>query len=344
MIGRAAWCWLLVAAVAVSLVAGGASAQQRELRLDDPGEDWGGAREPEPGSDEAVIAEIRRLIATRQPNGARKLARDFIESRRFTDSPWLAEAHLLKGDAWVLRGNEYKALFEYETVIREFPGSDAFVRALERELEIAILYMNGLRRKALGLRIADATLLGEELLTLVQERLPGSRLAERAALALGDYYYRVRDMRSAAEMYDIFLISYPASEHRQHAMRRRIFANIARFKGPRHDASGLLEARFLIEEYMGLYPADAEQSGLGDALLARLDESAAAQMLSVARWYLRTGDDVSARFMLTRLMRRHPRTVSAARAEQLISSRRLESPAWLTAAESADAIDAEVAR
>ncbi|TVQ61384.1 MAG: outer membrane protein assembly factor BamD [Phycisphaerales bacterium] len=347
--GGRAWGWLgpypcgmsrggqVVAgrAVLVSLVVSlslwacpaGAWGQQREYRLGDEG--WTVAREPEAGSDEAEIAEIRRLIAERRPNAARLMAKQFIESRRFSQSPWLPEAHLLKGDALVLRGDEYRALREYEEIIREYPGSEMFVRALERELEIATLYVNGFRRKAFGLRIANARDVGEEFLVLVQERLPGSRLAERAALELGDYYYRVRDMRAAAEMYDVFLVSYPRSEHRQQAMRRRIFANIARFKGPQHDASGLIEARFLIEEYMRLYPADAEQSGLGDALLARLDESAAAGMLETGRWYLRTGDEVSARFMLMRLINRHPRTVAAARADQLLDARDLRDPVWL---------------
>lgn len=330
--------WWRVAVLALVVSASLAGAQQREYRLDGDG-DWTVAREPEPGSDEATIAEIRRLIAERRPNAARLMARQFIESRRFTQSPWLPEAHLLKGDALVLRGDEFKALYQYETIIREYPGSEMFVRALERELEIATLYVNGFRRKAFGVRIADARLLGEELLVLVQERLPGSRLAERAALELADFYYRSRDMRAAAEMYDVFLVSYPRSEHRQRAMRRRIFANIARFKGPQHDASGLIEARFMIEEYMRLYPADAEQSGLGDALLARLDESAAAQMLSVARWYLRTGDEVSARFMLMRLINRHPRTVSAARAEQVLDDRDLREPVWLVRGVSASAAE-----
>src|SRR5690606_24336546 len=71
------------------------------------------------------------------------------------------------------------------------------------------------------------------------------------------------------------------------------------------------EARVLIEEYAAIDPVGARRAGLSDALTARLEESAAAQQLRKARWYLTRGDAVSARFMLRRVVRDHPRTVSA---------------------------------
>ena len=48
-----------------------------------------------------------------------------------------------------------------------------------------------------------------------------------------------------------------------------------------------------------------------EALVARLDESAAAAMLTTARWYIKRDDPVSARLTLSRLVRRHPRTGAA---------------------------------
>ena len=63
----------------------------------------------------------------------------------------------------------------------------------------------------------------------------------------------------AAETYDVFLTLFPKSEHRRKAMQRRVYSNIARFKGPKYDASGLVEAKFQIERFSAV-PAQAEQA------------------------------------------------------------------------------------
>lgn len=280
-----------------------------------------------PDADAETVAKARTLLAQVNANGggryaqqALKILNGFIDRQRLAEvkSSHLPEALLRRGDAQVLLGEEFEALYDYEEVIKIYPGSDQFVLALEREMEIAIRYLNGLRKKGLfGFRFEDGVPVGEELLIRVQERLPGSQLAERAGIELSDYYYRTRDLKMAAESYDVFTRNYPRSEYGQKALLRRIYSNIAQFKGPEYDASALIEAQQLIKRFVRYYPADAEQAGVGDALSARLDESAGAQMLEVGRWYLRRSDPVSARLILKRLFRRHPNTVAARDADKI---------------------------
>lgn len=295
-------------------------AQARTFELDESGQ-FEQTAIPEPGTDAAIIAEAREALANDQPSRARSILSAWIKEHEREENPYLAEAYLLRADAINMGGNEYKALYDYETVVGEFPASQEFVTALERELQIGLRYLNGLRRKFLGLRIESGAPIGEELLVRIQERLPRSQLAERAAIELADYYYRVREMEMAAEMYGIFIANFPESQHRKKAMQRRIYSNIARFKGPRYNAAPLVEAQYLIEGFAQAYPADAQAAGLTDALVARLDESLAAQMLTTAQWYLKEGDGVSARFTLTRLLREHPGTVAASRAADILTER-----------------------
>src|SRR5690606_11705729 len=155
------------------------------------------------------------------------------------------------------------------------------------------------------LRLDSAVGLGEELLIRVQERMPGSRLAERAALTLAENYYRRRQMRLASEMYGIYLANFPQTERREEAPRRQIYANVARFKGPRYDASPLIESEALIRRFQAEHPAEAEATGINQGLLVRIDESAAQQVLETARWYLQVADEPSALFTMRRLLRKH---------------------------------------
>lgn len=300
----------LLAAAAASLLAGAANAQQQVYEV--TGSGLKQTKAPEPGSDEATIAEARRLTADGEPSKAIDLLDTWIEANETSRNQWLPDAFLARGDAHLADDDEYKALVDYERITRDYAGSDLFVKALERELDIAKMYMGGLRKKSLGLfRIDSGIPIAEEIIMRINERLPGSRLAERAMLMLADYYYDQRDLRMAAESYDVFLTLFPRSEHRQKAMQRTVYANIAQFKGPRYDASGLVDAKFLVQRYQSQYPLDAERIGLDETLTARLDEQTARQLLEVAGWYERRGDPPSQRLTLQRLILRHPQTGAA---------------------------------
>ncbi|CAN0582570.1 unnamed protein product [Laminaria digitata] len=129
-------------------------------------------------------------------------------------------------------------------------------------------------------------------------------------------------------MYAIFRENFPDSPQVQRAMLREIESNIARFKGPRYDGAGLLDAKLLIEQYQLQFPADAIRSGITQGLNAWIDESAAQQVLDTARWYIKVNDEASARFILARLVRRHPATDAADEALDIMIGR-----GWVTFAE-----------
>lgn len=313
---------MLAAVTAVGVLCAPAAAQSGTFVLDGSGGDgWTESYTPEPGSDEAVIAQVRRLLAEGRASRARGLADRWIQQHKRSANPYLAEAYVLRGEAQLRSGREYKALFDLEIVVRDFPGSDAFVRANELELEIGLMYLGGLRRKLFGIRFEDARPVGEELLVRVQERMPGSRLAERAAIELADYYYRRRELDLAADMYAIFIHNFPESAYRERAALRQIYCNVAKFKGPAYDASSLQEAKILIEDFRADYPADAERLGITEGLLNRIDESSARQSLETALWYLRRGDEPAGRLVLRRLLRRHPASSAAAQGLEIMIER-----------------------
>ena len=324
----------LLALVCALALAGSALGLGSSFTLERDGR-WAVEREPEPGSDEAVIAEVRRHLAEDRPGAAfdridRWIKQNDPESQG--TSPWLPEAYLARGDALLAMNREFKALFDYEVVASRFPESSAFVRAIERELGIARLYSAGLKRRLMGVRWGETEDTAVELMIRAQERVPGSVLAEQAAIDLADHYFRKRDMALAAEAYDLYLLNYPQGPNRVKAMQRRIFANIAQFKGPSYDSSSLLDAELQIRRFGAELPTEAERLGIDDALLARVDESLAMQRLDTAKWRLRQGNLASARFLLRRLVKDHPRSTAAGEAIQMMTAR-----GWLLPGETGDA-------
>jgi outer membrane protein assembly factor BamD (BamD/ComL family) len=282
---------------------------------------WQSASAPAAGSDEAVLARARELLATDRPGAAHKVIDEWLRPRERTDHPLLPQAYLLRADATAADGNEYEALYDYEALIKNFPGAPEYVIALERELDIGVKYLNGVERKFLGVRWVDAAAVGEELLIRIHERLPGSRLAERAGIELADYYYRTRDLPNAAVAYELFLQNHPRSAYTMRARQRQIFSNLGRFKGPRYDSTKLLDSKVLIDRFQRDYPAQAEQLGLDEALAVRIDESSAEQMLDAANWHMARQDIAAARLIMNRLVRRHPQTATAQRVLAELQSR-----------------------
>jgi outer membrane protein assembly factor BamD (BamD/ComL family) len=276
---------------------------------------WKPMAEVDPASPEGQLAEARRALVAGDAERAEALVTSWIERHEL--HPLIAHAYLLRGDALLQQDDEYKALFDYEVVARVYPGSDAFVTALQREFEIAKQYAAGRNRKLWGIRWVGAEDEAQELLIRIQERLPGSRLGEQAGMELADYYDRKGEKRLAADAYDLFIENYPNSSMITKARLKLIYAHLATYKGPQFDPAGLDEAKLKLRELKVTEPATAQRVGT-DGLLLRIQESEAAKLLVNARWYLQTRDPVAAERTIRRLVLKYPRTVAAQDALALI--------------------------
>lgn len=308
------------AVVGALVISASAAGQSAEYRLDESRR-WTEAAGPEAGTDADLIAQARRLLAEDKPASAKKLLDPWIEANRRAGSPYLPEALLLRGDSLVAMDREFTALYDYEEVCKKHRESEVFADAVERELEIALRYAHGLKMRVFGVRWGDPEAVLVELLLRVNERLPRSQAAERAMIELADYYYRRRELAQAKDVYDAYVRTFPSGPNARHAAERRILCDVARFKGPRYNAAALIDAKVQVEQFERRYPFEADAKGINQSLVARLDESMAAQLLDTAEWYLKVGDEPSARVMLRRLVRDHPRTRSAAAAERIMVER-----------------------
>jgi len=284
------------------------AAQERYI-LD--GGKWTKQRQIAPDSAEGRLLAIRKTIAEDKFKEAEELADEWIKA--YPNHQLMAEALLVRADAKVGRRHYYRALFDYELMVRSYPGSEHFHLALEREYEIARIFGKGVKRRWLRMRILPASGEAEELFIRIQERAPGSEIGEKASLALGDFYFDRSEMTSAAEAYELFLENYPESRSRERVMLRLVESSLATFKGPVYDPTGLLDSAERIKQFQKEFPASAERLG-ADALLVRINESLARKDLTMAQWYDRQGRRVSALFLYRRIVRDHSSTAAASEA------------------------------
>ena len=299
---------LIALALAVLALTAPAGGQEQTFELT-PEDTWKRTKELDADSQQARLLRARQALLEGDPQRGEDIATAFID--QYPDSPLLPDAYLIRGDALLAMDDEYEALFDYEEIARSFPNSAVFVTALEREFDIAKQYANGRYRKLLGLiRILPAEDDAQEILIRIQERLPGSRLAEEAGMELADFYFRKRDLRMAADAYDLFVENYPRSKDINKARLRLIYSYLADYRGPVYDASGLAEARLRLEDLRIQEPGLAQRIGV-EALLVRIYESDARKMLVTANYYLSVADPVSAEFTIRRLLKRYPDSIAS---------------------------------
>jgi outer membrane protein assembly factor BamD (BamD/ComL family) len=313
-------CRWAIATILVMVAMRPAWGQQR-FRLDQG--QWQQQTQVAPGSAEGQIQAIRKALAEDRPGEARKMADAWIEANE--GHPLEVEAYLLRGDAKAAQQEYYDSLFDYEYVIRVYPSSEQFVTALEREFQIARIFAGGMKRKWLGMRILSARYEAEEIFIRIQERLPGSELGESSMMALGDLYYEQAEMTSAAEAYELFLENYPRSDLRERAMIRLIYANLATFKGPEYDPTGLIEAQQHIARFQDEFPVAAERVG-AMALTVRSREMLALSQMTQADWYRRRGNKVSAMYMYRKILTDYSDTAAAAISARQLSAMTPQEP------------------
>ena len=286
---------------------------QTEYTLDDF-DQWKPA--PGPQAADPTLQQAQLALANGEPDRALTLAEGFMEQNPL--SPLRPDALLIRGDALLALDNEYQALFAYEEVARRFASTAAFVPAMEREYEIAKAYAHGLRRKFFGtFRLVETGDDAQEILIRIQERLPGSELAEKAGMELADYYFRIRDMPLAADAYDLFVQNYPRSRQVTKARLRLIYSYYAQFKGPEFEGKGLEEATSRLKQLQADEPAVAQKIG-SDALLVRIYESEAARLRSQAEWYIRVNDWIAAELTIRSLVKRYPDSIATIEALRVV--------------------------
>ena len=136
--------------------------------------------------DRQELDEAHRILVQGKAGKAYKKLTKWI--KKFADSPLRAEAMYYAGQSLEELGKLYKAFDQYEELVKEFEDTEYFRKALEAEFGIARQYLNGRKRPILGIFWISADDVGVKILERIGERWPGSSLAERSLMLLGDYY------------------------------------------------------------------------------------------------------------------------------------------------------------
>ena len=259
-------------------------------------------------ADDTALIEVQAKLRNNQPKLAKKLALQWIKTHK--DSPVRDRGLYLLAQANYAYGDRIESYYEFDELLDLYPDSPLFNASLERQYDIADAYVGGYRRRFLGFAVFSAEDEGVEMLYRIQQRSPGSPLAEKALLRTGDFYFKNADYDLAADVYAMFAKSYPRSPEVPRVQLRQAFAYYAQFRGLKFDATPIIDAREKLSSIMAQYPKLAEEENLGP-VIERIDQTFARKIFLTGEYYKRTNEPRAAVYTWRYLVQTYPKSPDA---------------------------------
>jgi outer membrane protein assembly factor BamD (BamD/ComL family) len=312
---------IFAAAWAVLLLTASVSHGQKETWEYDNGQ-WPQVNDATPRAvSDPVIDEAEKYLARGDPKSARQILLAWEHTHK--DSPVRDRAVFLIGQSYYQEDDRILAFYYLDEVMDEYPASALFFPALQKQYDIGVDYLNGHKRRFLGLPILPAEDEAVEMLYRVQERSPGSNLAEKALLKTADYYYNSSQFDFAEDAYAAFVREYPRSPDVQRARLRQAFSSLAQFTGLRFDATPIIDARAQLLDIEHQYPKLADDENV-QAVIDQIDSAFAAKLYVTADFFIRTGEPQAAAYYFRFLIDTYGSSPEAGRAARELA----KLPAW----------------
>jgi len=263
-----------------------------------------------------MLDRAEQYVSGRQYLGAKRLLVLWIKNH--PKHPLRDRAVFLLGQANFGLDDRVASFYNFDEILDLYPDSKLFNSALQREYDIADDFLNGHKRKFLGLAIFGMEDEAVEMLYRIQQRSPGSPLAEKALLRTGDYYYRDAQFDLASDVYAVFVKTYPRSPEAPTVRLRQAFSYYAQFRGLRFDVTPIIDARDQLLNIVAQDPKLAEEEKIGP-VIARIDETFARKLLLTGDYYLRVHQPAASAYMWRFLKQTYPKSEAASVASQKLA-------------------------
>lgn len=257
-----------------------------------------------------VLDRVARLLDAHRYDEAHDLLKPWMKAH--PDAPDRDRAVFLLAEVYYQSGSRdrFKSFYFLDELMDKYPASRFYGPALQKQYKIADEYLSGYNNKFLWFHILSAEDEAIEMLYRIQERSPGSALAERSLLRTADYYFRTSQFDLAEDAYASYVRSYPRSAELPFVKLRQAFSSLAQFRGSRYDATPLLDARSQFQEIIDKYPALATEENVPERI-QRIDDTLAHKLVYIADFYARTNHPSAAVYVYRSLIETYPNTRDA---------------------------------
>jgi outer membrane protein assembly factor BamD (BamD/ComL family) len=278
----------------------------------------------QPVVDEPMLDQAEALLMQNNLKETKKVLVAWEKTHKH--SPVRDRCIMLFADLFYQKDQRLKSFFYCDELMDEYPESKLFPAALQKQFDIATEYMNGYKDSFLGFHVLDMGSEAVEMMWRIQQRAPGSPLAEKGLLSTADYYYGSGQYDLAEDAYNAYWHSYPNSDKVPLVKLHAAFASLAQFRGVKFDASKIIDARVQLLEIQRKYPDLAEEENV-ETVIEQIDSAFAKKLLEEGAFYQRTHEPRGAAYEYRFLAQTYPNSPEAAEARGYLK----DMPAWVLA-------------
>jgi len=278
------------------------------------GGDWQGVSAEGEGKYLLAVAEIKQLVSMGQTEAVREAIDKLKE-----DFPEIAGPDLdafIKAEIYFCEGKFGKAVRSYDKFLADYPESELYEAALDREFSIATAFLAGRRKKVLGVFKIKGYAEGEKIMGKIADRAGNAPLGKKAAVtaaeglerrgAFGEAYYQWSEISSR----------WGGEEIGKEALLGMARCKHAGYKGPKYDVSGLKSAKSYYENFTSQNLEAAKELEV-DEKLEQIDEQLAYKQFSIGEYYRKTGNKLAANLYYDMVITDCPDSIAARMVEDV---------------------------
>lgn len=240
-----------------------------------------------------AVAQIKKLVNT----GQTKAVKEAVEQLK-KDFPEIAGPDLdafIKAELLFSKGKFVKAVRSYDKFLTQYPESELYQAALDREFAIATAFLAGRKRPILKIFRIRGYAEGQKIMERIIDRAGDAPLGEKAALTIVESLEKRKKFDKAYQKWSEISSKWPDGQMGRDALLGMARCKHAAYRGPKYNASNLISAKSYYENFKSRYPKYAEEINV-DGKLKQINEQIAYKQFGIAKYYERTKNKQSANF------------------------------------------------
>jgi len=207
------------------------------------------------------------------------------------------------------RGEFVKAARSYDKFFADYPESEFYEAALDRKFAIGTAYLQGRKRKVLGIFRMKGYAEGIKIMDKISDQAGDAPISLRAMIAVAENLEKRGKYDDAWQRWSEISLRWPTGEPRRMAILGMARCKHAAYKGPGYDVANLVSAKSYYENYRLHYPEAAEQINVAGKL-AEITEQLAYKRYQTGRYYEKVGNAQGAKLYYQMVVDNWPQTTA----------------------------------
>lgn len=243
---------------------------------------------PTSGQEAEAADEMKRgenAEATGDVKGAVAIYRGIVKANTLTTSAPKAQFRI----AQILeqQGDVKEAYAAYGDYTAKYPRGGEFDAVIQAQFNIAKLFLDGRKKKILGVSVSPSFQTAQEMFTGIVKRAPFHRLAPLAQFNVGQSLEKQLKPAEAMSAYQEVIIRYPGDPVADDAQYQIGYVQYRDMQTGSQDQAARLKARESFEDFVNRYPA-SEKTAQARENIKTLSGSDVKGTLDIAKYYDKT--------------------------------------------------------